>query len=190
MAPNRLHVADITYVRMTDGRFGYAAFVTDVFARRIGGMGVRHQHEHRGAAPAGAGAGDLLAAGTAAPGAHPPLDHGSQYISTVYTTRVREYGMLPSTGTVGDSYDNAMAESVNGAYKTELVWRRKPFRDVGDLELATFQWVSWWNSKRLHASLDYRTPEQVNRVLYEPGDTSRLTIKAEQNQTSSGVCLT
>ena len=62
--------------------------------------------------------------------------------------------MLPSTGTVGDSYDNAMAESVNGAYKTELVWRRKP-------ELATFRWVSWWNSKRLHQSLGCRTPEQI-----------------------------
>ena len=56
-------------------------------------------------------------------------------------------GMPPSAGTVGDSYDNAMAESADGAYKTGLVWRRKPFRDVGDLELATFQWVSWWNSK-------------------------------------------
>ena len=94
----------------------------------------------------------------------------------VYTTRVREYGMLPSTGTVGDSYDNAMAESVNGAYKTELVWRRKPFRDVGDLELATFQWVSWWNSKRLHASLDYRTPEQVETEYYTNQATQAASL--------------
>lgn len=140
-------------------------------------MGVRHQHEHRGAAPAGAGAGDLLGRGARR---HPGLvhhsDHGSQYISTVYTTRVREYGMLPSTGTVGDSYDNAMAESVNGAYKTELVWRRKPFRDVGDLELATFQWVSWWNSKRLHASLDYRTPEQVETEYYTNQATQAASL--------------
>ena len=103
-------------------------------------------------------------------------DHGSQYISTVYTTRVREYGMLPSTGTVGDSYDNAMAESADGAYKTELVWRRKPFRDVGDLELATFQWVSWWNSKRLHASLDYRTPEQVETEYYTNQATQAASL--------------
>ena len=61
----------------------------------------------------------------------------------VYATGVMEYGMLPSTGTVGDSYDNAMAESADGAYKTELVWRRKPFADLKDLELATFRWVSW-----------------------------------------------
>lgn len=69
--------------------------------------------------------------------------------------------MLPSAGTVGDSYDNAMAGSADGAYKTELVWRRKPFRDLRDLELATFRWVSWWNSKRLHRSLGYRTPERT-----------------------------
>lgn len=63
-------------------------------------------------------------------------------------------------GTVGDSYDNATDESVNGVYKTELVWRRKPFADLAELELATFRWVSWWNSKRLHQSLGYRTPDR------------------------------
>lgn len=94
-------------------------------------------------------------------------DHGARYIGTVCTTRVPEYGTLPSTGTVGDSYDNAMAESVNGAYKTGLVWRSKPFRTPGELELATFQWVSWWNTKRLHASLDYKTPQQVENEYYE-----------------------
>ena len=93
-------------------------------------------------------------------------DHGAQYISLVYTTRVGEFGMLPSTGTVGDSYDNAMAESADGAYKTELVWRRKPFQDLRDLELATFRWVSWWNSKRLHQSLGYRTPERTETEYY------------------------
>ena len=86
------------------------------------------------------------------------LQFGKTHISTVYTTQVREHGMLPSTGTVGDSYDNAMAEGVDGAYKTGLVWRGKPFRTLGELELATFQWVSWRNTKRLHASLDYKTP--------------------------------
>ena len=93
-------------------------------------------------------------------------DHGAQYISLVCTTRVGEFGMLPSTGTVGDSYDNAMAESADGAYKTELVWRRKPFQDLRDLELATFRWVSWRNSKRLHQSLGYRTPEQTETEYY------------------------
>ena len=78
-----------------------------------------------------------------------------------------ECGMLPSTGTVGGSCGNAMAESVNGAYRTELVWRRKPFRDLGNLELATFRWISWWNSKRLHQSLGYRTPEAVETEYYQ-----------------------
>ncbi len=77
-----------------------------------------------------------------------------------------EHGMPPSAGTVGDSYGNAMTESVNGAYKTELVWRRKPFRDLADLELATFWWVSWRNSKRLHQSLGYGTPEEAETEYY------------------------
>ena len=72
----------------------------------------------------------------------------------------------PSTGTVGDSYGNAMAESVNGAYRTELVWRRKPFADLAELELATFRWVSWRNSKHLHQSLGYGTPEQIETEYY------------------------
>ena len=122
-APNRLHVAGITYVRMANGSFGYTAFVADVFARRIVGWACATTMDTRElplqaleqaiswAAPHG-GADGLV---------H-HSDHGAQYISLVYTTRVGEFGMLPSTGTVGDSYDNAMAESVNGAYKTELVW--------------------------------------------------------------------
>ena len=77
----------------------------------------------------------------------------------MYTTQVREHGMLPSPGTVGDSYDNAMTEYADDTYKTELVWRRKPFADLAEPELATFRWVSWRNSKRLHQSLGYRTPQ-------------------------------
>ena len=166
-APNRLHVADITYVRMNDGRFAYTAFVTDVYARRIVGW----------ACSTGMGTQELplqaleqAIAWAARHGGTRGLvhhsDHGTQYISLVYTTRVEEYGMLPSTGTVGNSYDNTMAESVNGAYKTELVWHSRPFRSLDELELATFRWVSWWNSKRLHQSLGYRTPEAVETKYY------------------------
>ena len=161
-APNRLHVADITYVRMANGSFGYTAFAADVYARRIVGwacaMTMNTQEPPLQAlgqaiswAASRGGTDGLIRHG----------DHGTQYTGTVYATGVMEYGMLPSTGTVGDSYDNAMAESADGAYKTELVWRRKPFADLKDLELATFRWVSWWNSKRLHQSLGYRTPEAV-----------------------------
>ena len=74
--------------------------------------------------------------------------------------------MLPSTGTVGDSYDNAMTEYADDTYKTELVWRRKPFADLAEPELATFRWVSWWNSKRLRRSLGYGTPERTETEYY------------------------
>ena len=93
--------------------------------------------------------------------------HGSQYISLVYSTRVEEYGMLPSTGTVGDSYDNALAERTNNTYKRELIWINRPYRTVGELEYATMRFVSWYNSKRLHASLGYRTPEQAENEYYQ-----------------------
>ncbi len=104
-----------------------------------------------------------------------------------------EYGMLPSTGTVGGFYDNAMAESVNGAYKSELVWRREPFHDLKDLELATFRWVSWWNSTAAPVPGLQDTGSGGNRVLYESSGASRLTIKAEQktrplHYSSSAAC--
>ena len=89
--------------------------------------------------------------------------------------------MLPSTGTVGDSYDNAMAESADGAYKTELVWRRRPFADLKDLELATFRWVSWRGLEASAPVLGLQdTGTDRNRVLCKPSGASRPTIRAEQ----------
>ena len=181
-APNRSHVADITYVRMADGSFGYTAFVADVFARRIVGR----------ACATGMGTQELplqaleqaiswAATHGGTEGLVHHSDHGIQCIGLVYATRVREFGMLPSTGTVGDSYDNAMAESADGAYKTELVWRRKPFADPKDLELATFRWVSW---RGLEATAPVPglqdTGSGGHRVSYEPRGTSRLTVRAER----------
>lgn len=167
-APNRLHVADITYVRMANGSFGCTAFADGVYARRIVGwacamtmntqeLPLRALEQAVSWAASRGGADGLI---------H-HSDHGTQCIGTVYATGVMEYGMLPSTGTVGDSYDNAMAESADGAYRTELVWRRRPFADLKDLELATFRWVSWWNSKRLHQSLGYRTPEAAETEYHQ-----------------------
>lgn len=125
-------------------------------------MGVRHRHGHRGLPlQALEQAISWAASHGGTDGLVHHSDHGARCIGLVYTARVGEFGMLPSTGTVGDSYDNAMAEGADGAYKTELVWRRKLFQDLRDLELATFRWVSWWNSKRLHRSLGYRTPERT-----------------------------
>lgn len=166
-APNQPHVSDITYARMAGGGFGCTAFVTDVYARHIVGRACATTMDTREPPLRALGTGDLVGrvawrrrrAGSS-------LRSWVRYISMVYATRVNEYGMPPSTGTVGDSYDNAMAESVNGAYKTELVRRRGPFADLAELEPATFRWVSWWNSKRLHRSLGYRTPEQVETEYY------------------------
>ena len=181
-APNRLHVADIAYVRMANGSFGYTAFAADVYARRIVGwacamtmntqeLPLQALEQTVSWAASRGGADGLIRHG----------DHGTQYTGTVYTTRVMGYGMLPSTGTVGDSYDNAMAESADGAYRTELVWRRKPFADLKDLELATFRWVSW---RGLEAPAPVPglqdTRSGGNRVLSTSSGTSRLTVRAEQ----------
>ena len=181
-APNRLHVADITYVRMANGSFGCTAFADGVYARRIVGwacaMTMNTQELPLQAlgqaiswAASRGGTDGLIRHG----------DHGTQYISTVYATGVMEYGMLPSTGTVGDSYDNAMAESADGAYRTELVWRRKPFADLKDLELATFRWVSW---RGLEAPAPVPglqdTRSGGNRVSSTSSGTSRPTIRTER----------
>ena len=166
-APNRPHVADITYVRMANGSFGHTAFAADVFARRIVGWACATTMD-TGELPLQAleQAMPWAASHGGTDGLVHHSDHGARCISLVCTTGVGEFGMLPSAGTVGDSYDNAMAESADGAYKTGLVWRRKPFRDLRDLELATFRWVSWWNSKRLRRSLGYGTPERTETEYY------------------------
>lgn len=129
---------------MANGSFGYTAFAADVFARRIVGWACATTMDTRElplqaleqAMPWAASHG-----GTDGLVHH--SDHGARYIGLVCTTGVGEFGMLPSTGTVGDSYGNAMAGSADGACKTELVWRRKPFQDLRNLELATFRWISW-----------------------------------------------
>ncbi|MCG7248620.1 integrase core domain-containing protein [Corynebacterium simulans] len=89
-------------------------------------------------------------------------DHGSHYVSIVYNERLAEHGITASTGTVGDSYDNALAENVNGSYKNELIHRRS----WADVEIATFEWVSWWNESRLHQSLGYRTPTELETEFW------------------------
>ncbi|KXZ61330.1 hypothetical protein Mlaev_00754 [Microbacterium laevaniformans] len=98
-------------------------------------------------------------------------DHGSNYLAVVYTDRIEELGARPSTGTVGDSFDNAMAEAVNGLYKTELIRRRGPWRTVDQVELATLEYVWWWNNQRLHGELDMRTPAAVEADYYAGLDT-------------------
>lgn len=164
VAPRKLWVADVTYVATWSG-FAYVAFVTDVFSRRIVGFNVAATLKAeilplQALEMAAWHAGDNLA------GLTHHSDHGSNYMSVVYTDRIIELGATPSTGTVGDSYDNALAEAVNGLYKTELIRRRGPWRTVEQVELATLEYVWWWNNQRLHSELDYQTPAELETQYY------------------------
>jgi transposase InsO family protein len=179
-APRRLRVADITYVATWSG-FAYVAFVTDVFSRRIVGWNVASTLK---ADILPLQALDMAAwdVGASLDGLVHHADHGSNYLATIYTDQVVELGATPSTGTIGDSYDNAMAEAVNNLYKTELIRQRGPWRTVEQVELATLEWVSWWNNQRLHGELDMRTPAEVETQHYA-GLESPLPAPAGQGHT-------
>lgn len=162
-APNRLWVADITYVRTWQG-FCYTAFVTDVCTRKIVGWAVSTTMRTEDL--------PLRAFNHAVWQSNSDLselihhsDRGSQYLSLAYTDRLIELGIAPSVGSRGDSYDNALAEAVNAAYKTELINRGKPWRGVDDVELATAQWVAWYNQERLHEALGYVPPAEYEAAL-------------------------
>lgn len=160
-APNRLWVADFTYVRTMSG-FCYTAFITDVFSGKIVGWGVSSTMHVLGM--------PLMALKQALFQARKDgsdfteivhhSDRGSQYLAEDYTHELKALGVQLSVGSTGDSFDNALAESVNGAYKAELV-KGCLFDSVGRLEVETASWVAWWNGRRLHEGLGYRTPEEV-----------------------------
>jgi putative transposase len=146
-APNRLWVSDFTYVSTWSGMI-YVAFVIDVYARFIVGWRVSRT----------AHAGFVLDALEQAIHDRKPVsrgglvhhsDRGSQYLSIKYTERLAEAGIEPSVGRVGDSYDNALAETINGLYKTEVIHRRGPWRSFEVVEFATLEWVDWFNHRRL-----------------------------------------
>ena len=142
-----LWVSDFTYVARWDG-FVYVAFVIDAYARRIVGWRVgRSAH-----------AGFVLDALEQAIHDRKPVsggglvhhsDRGVQYVSIKYTERLAEAGLVPSVGSVGDSYDNALAETINGLYKAELIHLRGPWRTLEAVEYATLEWVDWFNNRRL-----------------------------------------
>ena len=167
-APGHLHVADITYVRLANGSFAYVAFVTDAYARRIVGWAVSTGRRTRQLPLIAL---DQSISWTARHGDTRGLihhaDHGTQYISTIYGTRLDEHGILASTGSVGDSCAFALAETADGAYKTELIHRSKPFDSAHALEQVTFPWVSWWNQERLHETLGYQTPAEVEARYHQ-----------------------
>lgn len=170
-APNRLWVADITYVATWSG-FAYVAFVTDACTRKIVGWNVSSRLTTE-SLPLQALEMASWSATHDLTGLIHHADHGSQYLSLRYSTQLADLGIRASTGTVGDSYDNALAETINGLFKTELIKPRKPWRTVEEVELATLEWVWWFNTQRLHSELGYRTPTEVETAHYAQSDRTR-----------------
>ena len=163
--PNQLWVSDFTYVSSWQGMV-YVAFVIDVFARRIVGWRVSTSMT----------TGFVLDALNQAICQRAPSeadklihhsDRGSQYLSIKYTERLAEAGIDPSVGSVGDSYDNALAESTIGLFKTEVIDFMGPWKSVGQIEWETLKWVNWYNTKRLHSKIGYITPQEAEETFYE-----------------------
>ena len=164
--PNRLWVVDFTYVPTWSG-MAYTAFVVDVFSRRI--VGWRTAAWMRTDLPLDALDMALFTrtrSGADLAGLIHHSDAGSQYTSIRYTERLADAGALASIGSVGDSYDNALAESTIGLYKTECVRLDGPFRTVDELELATLIWVDWFNTTRLHSSIGDIPPIEFELDYY------------------------
>lgn len=169
--PNKLWVADITYVRTVSG-FVYTAFVTDVYSRMIVGWSTRSTMRTE-ALPLEALEQAIMNAQDQLAGLTHHADHRSQYVSLAYNEKLNEYGITPSTGSVADSYDNALAETVNGLYKAELI-HSQSWASCAEVEWATLAWVYWWNNHRLHEALDYTTPAEVIDS-YNQHQVSQLT---------------
>ena len=161
--PNRLWVADITYLRTWSG-FAYAAFVIDVYSRRIVGWQVANHLRTDLALDALEQA--IWARDDRLDGLVHHSDRGTQYLSIRYTERLTDEGAVASVGSRGDSYDNAVAESTIGLYKTELIHRRGPWRGVEDLELATLDYVHWFNHQRLHGAANDMPPAEFEATYY------------------------
>ncbi|HAY3823326.1 TPA: IS3 family transposase [Escherichia coli] len=158
--PDQLWVADFTYVSTWQG-FVYVAFIIDVFAGYIVEWRVSSSMETT----------FVLDALEQALWARRPSgtihhsDKGSQYVSLAYTERLKEAGLLASTGSTGDSYDNAMAESINGLYKAEVI-HRKSWKNRAEVELATLTWVDWYNNRRLLGRLGHTPPAEAEKAYY------------------------
>lgn len=163
-APNRLWVADLTYVATWQG-FAYVAFIIDVFSRRIVGWRVSSSLRSDLALDAlemaiwsrdNADLSQLV---------H-HSDRGGQYLSIRYSERLGEAGAVASVGSRGDSYDNALAETVNGLFKAELIRRHAPWRTTESVEIATLGWVDWWNHRRLHGACNDTPPAEFETLYY------------------------
>jgi len=172
-APNRLWVADLTYVSTWSG-FAYVAFVIDAFSRAIVGWRVSSSLR----AELALDALEMAIWARDRPSLEGLVHHsdrGVQYLSIRYTERLAAEGAVASVGSKGDSYDNALAETVVGLYKTELIRRRGPWRTVDQVELATAEWIDWWNRRRLHSAAHNLPPAEFEK-LYD--DEHAATVVA------------
>jgi len=173
-APNRLWVADLTYVKTHTG-WTYVAFIIDVYSRAIVGWQAStslrsdlaidalemaiYSRDHRDLS-------NLV---------H-HSDRGVQYLSIRYSERLGEAAIVASVGSKGDSYDNALVESFNGLYKTELIHRKGPWRNVEHVEWATLNYVDWFNNRRIHEALDYVPPVEFEAAYYDSSESENLAV--------------
>lgn len=162
--PNQLWVSDFTYVATADG-FVYTAFVIDVFARRIVGWKVSHAMRTDFVLAALEQA--LHLRGEAMAGLVHHSDRGVQYVSMRYTERLADAGIAPSVGSRGDAYDNAVAESVIGLYKTEVIGRRDRWQTLEAVEFATLRWVDWFNHRRVLGPIGFMPPAEHEANYYQ-----------------------
>ena len=172
--PNQLWVSDFTYVSTWQGWL-YVAFVIDVFARRIVGWRVSSSmHTDFVLDALEQALYDRQPQQTDGLVHH--SDRGSQYVSIRYTERLAEAGIEPSVGSRGDSYDNALTETINGLYKAEVIHRRGPWKTKASVELATLEWVSWFNHHRLLAPIGYIPPAEAEENYYRQL-TEKVTVE-------------
>ena len=179
-APNRLWVADLTQVATWSG-VAYVCFITDAFSRRIVGWRVASHMRTQMVLDALEMA--RWARGARLEGLVAHADAGSQSAGIRYSERLDDLGATPSVGSVGDSYDNALAEAVNALFKTELIRNpgRGPWRTVDDVELATLGWVHWWNTQRIHGYLNDLSPDQFE-TAYAAARTDHDTTGIHNKQ--------
>ena len=161
--PDQLWVADFTYVSTWSG-FCYAALVIDVFSRMIVGWSL--SSSLRTEMPLEALEMALWQRGRPLAELVHHSDRGCQYTSIRYTERLAEAGIAPSVGSAGDAYDTAMAESTIGLYKTELIYRRRPWRTPEQVEIATLEYIDWWNNRRLHTEIGDVPPAEKEEMYY------------------------
>ena len=171
-APNQLWVADFTFVA-TWGGFVYAAFVIDVYSRRIIGWRVARTMRSELVLDA---LEQAIWSRSGAEGVVHHSDRGSQYLSIRYSERLAEFGAQPSVGSVGDSYDNALAETVIGLYKAEVIYRRGPWRGFDDVEYATLEWIDWFNNRRLLEPIGNVPPAEFEAAYHQ--SASQLPMAA------------